>query len=357
MKAFQKINRKIPDILLTSGYRFLRHMLLQLCILCISINVFWDTPDQLILTTDRFLSWITYFLAIQHVVYLNLYWLAPRFLLTNQWKRYLCAVIALITGSLLLVGVGQSLFYHTSLPQEDNTNGMWALTLLNILSTIISVGLLIAGAFAGLLFRHWITYNQRIEALQAATLASELSFLKSQINPHFLFNILNNAHIMAGEDPEVASGILAKLEKMLRYQIHDSAQEQVSLQKDIRFLTRFLELEQMRRDRFDYSLTVTGETADRKVPPLLFIPFVENAVKHGADSETGAWVHIRFHQAAGRLTFTCSNSRPRHPVKKAVGGIGLANIRRRLELLYPKNHRLEVTENETDYTVILEIGI
>ncbi|MCC8199058.1 MAG: hypothetical protein LIP06_10915 [Tannerellaceae bacterium] len=83
MKALQKINRKIPDILLTSGYRPLRHMLLQLCILCISINVFWDTPDQLILTTDRFLSWITYFLAIQHVVYLNLYWLAPRFLLTN----------------------------------------------------------------------------------------------------------------------------------------------------------------------------------------------------------------------------------------------------------------------------------
>ena len=230
--------------------------------------------------------------------------------------------------------------------------------LINAISGVLAMGFTIAGMSAILLLRHWILYNQRVDELQSATLHSELRFLKNQINPHFLFNMLNNANVLIRKNPVEASQVLFKLEDLLRYQMNDNFREHVPLRSDIRFLNDYLNLEKIRRDHFDYSITEEGEIDAIQLPALLFIPFVENAVKHNFDSEHPSYVHLFFKIDNDRLEFRCENSKPAIAIAKSrVGGIGLTNIRRRLELLYPGRYLLEVAETENQYTVTLKLNL
>ena len=162
---------------------------------------------------------------------------------------------------------------------------------------------------------------------------------------------------MVDEDPDTASEILTKLEDMLRYQIDDSSKDKVSLSVDIQFLTRFLDLEKTRRDYFDYTISEEGNIGAIEVPPLLFIPFVENAVKHNSDSDNASYVHLHFNVDHNYLYFICENSKPKKPEERAVGGLGLINIRRRLDLLYAKNYTLEINITDTTYTVNLQLNL
>ena len=203
----------------------------------------------------------------------------------------------------------------------------------------------------------WLRYNLRIDKLESTTLQSELKFLKNQINPHFLFNMLNNANVLIKRNPEEASKVLFKLEDLLRYQINDSSRERVSLASDIRFLNDYLNLEKIRRDHFQFTVEQEGDIDSIWIQPLLFIPFVENAVKHSFDSEHPSSVHLSFKVEENRLEFRCENSTLAVAVSNKVGGIGLANIQRRLGLLYPDRYELEQIENENRYIVILCITL
>jgi len=225
-----------------------------------------------------------------------------------------------------------------------------------MITSIISFGLLIFGTSALLLFKYWIGYSQRIDELASSTLQSELKFLKKQINPHFLFNMLNNANVLIKKNPEEASRVLFKLEDMLRYQINDSAKEQVLLSSEIHFLNDFLNLEKVRRDKFEYVISKEGDISEVWLPPLLFIPFVENAVKHNVDSENSSYVYLGFKVWDKQLEFQCINSKPKIALQKnEVGGLGLKNIKRRLELLFPERYTLEIEESEISYTVYLHL--
>jgi LytS/YehU family sensor histidine kinase len=187
---------------------------------------------------------------------------------------------------------------------------------------------------------------------------SELKQLKNQINPHFLLNMLNNANVLTMENPEEASQVLSKLNDMLRYQLNDSTKEKVSLSADIHFLTDFLNLEKIRRDNFEVIISKEGNINNVSIPPLLFIPFVENAIKHNPDNDNSSYVHLYFKVQGQRLQFICENSKPEIPFKKhETGGLGLANIRRRLDLLYNTNYILEITDNKTTYKIILKLTI
>lgn len=229
---------------------------------------------------------------------------------------------------------------------------------LTLFSSILSLSLLVFGTTALQLFRTWLSDSQRVGELQSETLLSELSLLKSQINPHFLFNMLNNAYLLIRKKRPEAPEVPYKLEDLLRYQIHDSTRDEVALTSDIRFLTDFLKLEKVRRDHFEFTVATEGDLSDVKIVPLLFIPFVENAVKHNNDSENASYVHLFFSVSEGRLLFCCGNSKPAVPAAKGeVGGIGLRNIRRRLELIYPERHSLKITETERTYTVTLEFEL
>lgn len=329
------------------------HILLQAAVLCITLNSFWDVPDHFILNWYRFWGWLSYFLTINLAVYFNIYVLTPRFLLRNRLSGYLVAVWVLTLVTMIFV-VAQQLCFQG--PVSDDRPTTYILVLLNLLSGILTVGLLMAGISVLLLYRHWTGCARRIGELESNTLQSELKFLKSQINPHFLFNMLNNANVLIRKSAPEASQVLFKLEDLLHYQFNDSTRESVTLGSEICFLSDFLSLEKIRRDDFSFQIRQEGDIASLCVPPLLFIPFVENAVKHNMDGDRESYVHLSFCVRNDQLFFCCENSKPlQAPVQNSSGGLGLKNIRRRLELLFPDKHTLEIEEDARTYTVRLNI--
>ncbi|WP_370793716.1 sensor histidine kinase [Bacteroides stercorirosoris] len=346
---------RFTNFLLAPQYRVARHLFLQFVVFLITVNILWNEPMRPLALPQRLVGWAIYFFSIDAVFYINLYWLFPRFLLKNRLLTYAFGVILVSLIIIVAVAVFQILTVEVT---TTAVHSQLIPILINAISGVLAMGFTIAGMSAILLLRHWILYNQRVDELQSATLHSELRFLKNQINPHFLFNMLNNANVLIRKNPVEASQVLFKLEDLLRYQMNDNFREHVPLRSDIRFLNDYLNLEKIRRDHFDYSITEEGEIDAIQLPALLFIPFVENAVKHNFDSEHPSYVHLFFKIDNDRLEFRCENSKPAIAIAKSrVGGIGLTNIRRRLELLYPGRYLLEVAETENQYTVTLKLNL
>ena len=346
------IDNHVPDFLLSPRFKFVRHFLLLLTLACITISIFANQSGELVLTWERFYGWVFYFLLTSVIIYFNLYVLAPRFLIKGRLLKYLVSMLLLTSFSLVCIAILQISVQEVSANYEDGNPYI----ILNMITSIISFGLLIFGTSALLLFKYWIGYSQRIDELASSTLQSELKFLKKQINPHFLFNMLNNANVLIKKNPEEASRVLFKLEDMLRYQINDSAKEQVLLSSEIHFLNDFLNLEKVRRDKFEYVISKEGDISEVWLPPLLFIPFVENTVKQNVDRENSSYVYLGFKVWDKQLEFQCINSKPKIALRKnEVGGLGLKNIKRRLELLFPERYTLEIEESEISYTVYLHL--
>ncbi|NDV82384.1 sensor histidine kinase [Bacteroides sp. 51] len=349
-------NNSIASFLLDRKYHTLRHVLLQLVILLIAIGNFFDAPDQLNLTADRIYSGVGYFALLNMLVYFNAYVLFPCFLAKRKVVAYILSVIGFTLFALVLMMILQALFYDVAAIQKEETSGV--AIFLSITSSLLAIFLFLGGITAILLFKQWAISKQRIHNLRKATSESELMFLKSQINPHFLFNMLNNANILIEEDPEMASYILLRLDELLRYQLNDSLQDKVSLKAEIQFLTNYLELEKTRRDNFTYQIKQEGDMSNVDIAPLLFIPFVENAVKYNVTGDKPAYVHLSFRLQEGRLSFSCENPIGIHTTtRKEKGGLGLANIRRRLDLLFAGHYSLKQTQTDLVYTVHLKIKL
>ena len=346
-------DKSVTAFLLSPRYRIYRHLLLQLVVVLITINVLWYEPLQTVSFGRRLGGCLAYFASMNMVIYINLYVLVPYFLLKNRWGSYVLMAVITNIAVITFLSVTQGLLFEVILPGKD-PNGF--ATFINAFSGILTIGFVMAGSAAISLFMHWLRYNLRIDELESTTLQSELKFLKNQINPHFLFNMLNNANILVKDAPDEASQILEKLDNLLRYQLNESTRREVFLTADIQFLTSFLELEKVRRDHFEYTIFQEGNMENICIPPLLFIPFVENAVKHNLDSDNLSYVHLYFSVHNKQLTFRCENSKPRVPVKRE-GGIGLANVKRRLDLLYESRYTLQIEDKETTYNVNLHLNL
>jgi len=342
--------------LLHPGMRFYRHLLLFLVILILVINMGYISKDANVWGERRVWMSIPSMLIFFFLFYANLYLGVPRYLLRNRWGRYLLFLVGLSIVLLLITLVSQAFL----LPDFfDRVSEVGIIRIgLSLLASGLNVSLFSTGISALFLLRNWIISDQQIGELQSATLQSELNLLKNQINPHFLFNMLNNTNVLLKKDPEKARTLLFRLEELLRYQLHDSVKEWVSLESELSFLQDFLQLEQVRRDRFSFQIRCEGEIAHKIVPPLLFIPFVENAAKYSQDSEEDSYVDILFRVENERLFFYCRNSKAAREYQRGkAGGLGLPNIRRRLELLYPGDHILEIKEEKRMYEVRMEISL
>ena len=348
-------NHIIPRLLIDPEFRIYRHIILFSGVFIMSLNAFWDAADGAIFTLNRIYGWAGYLFTICVVMYINIFYLTPHLLLKNKPVKYGFGVILLMLFTMGMINIARNLPGNSTIEQTASVDPLF--TFLNIASSTFSIILLITGTSTVLLFRNWIMHTQRIGELESTTLQSELQFLKGQINPHFLFNMLNNANIMVEEDPNTASNILLKLNDMISYQLNDSAKDEVYLNDDIAFLRDFLDLEKTRRDRFEYAITKEGYIDNIKIPPLLFITFVENAIKHNNDSNNLSYVHMSFNVKNNKLIFTCENSKPANPAKRENGGLGLANIKRRLDLLYGSDYTLELKDTESKYFVNLQLKL
>jgi sensor histidine kinase YesM len=224
----------------------------------------------------------------------------------------------------------------------------------------IQVGTVIAVLLASVIglkvFKKWVNDVERMQELKQVNLKTELAQLKSQVNPHFLFNTLNNLTVLTKTDPDKATQVLYGLSDLLRYQLYDSAREQISLSKDIQFIQNLLNLEKIRKNDFSFTIHTEGNIDGQALPPFLFIPFVENAIKHGATTVGHSYLTLYFKVTGDELQFSSENSKP--AVKQStIGGLGLANIKRRLELLYPHNHTLEIKDDPDKYIVNLSLPL
>lgn len=209
--------------------------------------------------------------------------------------------------------------------------------------------------------KQWYSSQQEKQQLKNDKLEAELKLLKAQIHPHFLFNTLNNLYSLTVIRSEKAPEIVHKLSELLSYMLHDSNKTIVPLQKEIDYIENYITLEKIRyEDRLDVSLNVFNAISHIQIAPLLILPFVENSFKHGFSNDIGkVWVNIDILISDNQLIIKVENSKSQTPsayTTKALGGIGLVNVRKRLELIYKDRYELNIINEET-YLVILKIKI
>lgn len=221
-------------------------------------------------------------------------------------------------------------------------------------------GLLLMGMNLGVkLYFRSQEATKAITQIEKHALERQLQYLKYQVNPHFFMNTLNNIHALVDIDPERAKTSIVELSKLMRYVLYEGNNKLTSLSREVQFLRNYVQLMSMRyTGNVSICLDVPEVLPDSMLPPLLLVIFVENAFKHGISYRTKSFVEISLQPHGDRLLFSCRNSRPeiKHD-ENMKGGVGLSNVRRRLDLLFPGNYTLDIKEQEDTYTVHLDIPL
>lgn len=204
---------------------------------------------------------------------------------------------------------------------------------------------------------NWIATSQREQEILKEKLAAELAMLRSQINPHYLFNTLNDIYTLTYQKADEAPDAVLKLSEMLRYMLREGQTDKMPLEREIIYLENMIELQRIStKGNANINFKTQLKASGVEVPSLLFIAFVENAFKHGRIDSSAHPVSISLKTEAGLLNFSCSNAKASE-LKDFRGGIGLQNVKRRLELLYPRKHQLKIFEDENLYKVHLTLDL
>jgi two-component system LytT family sensor kinase len=279
--------------------------------------------------------------------YFNIYFLLPKFVYK---KRYLVYFLSLFLALVFLSFVEICFFSLTEHTGHFNLSAFLTFNFFPFLFIVVS----------GSAYRMYLDKMQeenRIKEKEAETLKSELSFLRSQISPHFMFNVINNIVALARKKSDLVEPSLIQLSQLMRYFLYDSNAEKVPLEKEVEYLENYIALQQQRFGNNSIKLNISGVHSGYEIEPMLLIPFVENAFKHGA-LQNGS-IDITLSVKEDRLYFTVVNPyKERHDeIKDETSGIGLANVRRRLNLLYEKRHVLQITNQDNQFTVSLELKL
>ncbi|MEO6549932.1 MAG: histidine kinase [Ferruginibacter sp.] len=301
---------------------------------------------------ESFINALGYIPGQMILMYALLYFLTPRYLVK---KKYISFVIGLIIVILICAGYASLANLALSI-NKKSFSGVSLNTGRNILPFIHVAGI----AFSIKFLNFWHQQKQQTIEAQREQLTTELELLKSQVHPHFLFNTLNNLYAYTLERSEKAPEIVLKLSNLLRFMIYESRAASISLGKEVLLLQSYIELEQLRYgDRLDVSFTSSGVTNDKLIAPLLLLPFLENAFKHGTSRQIDqCWISFDLHAEGSALQFKLVNSVDKEDKKVAAdGGLGLQNVRRRLSLLYPGKHKLMVQSDEEVFIVNLELEL
>ena len=347
-------NNPLIRFIADNKYRWLRHTLFIIFCLLLGfkgdVGVYSGHSTEIQNAFLKADTWTTF--SIMAMIYLLLLVLIPRLLFRS--KVFLFAICFFILISIIyFIAYYADLVYIRPFDKDVATNFQHVEFSFIAYIQICGIATVLLGSVVGMaIFKKWINDVQHMNELQQNNLKAELEQLKSQVNPHFLFNTLNNLLVLTKTDPEKASTVLLGLSDLLRYQLYDSAKEKIVLSKDIAFIHNFLSLEKIRKNDFIYTINTEGNMDNIMLPPFLFIPFVENAVKHGASTVGHSYLTLDFKIKGKEIHFYAENSKP--PVKhNSFGGLGLGNIKRRLELLYPGNHTLEIMDSADKYIVNL----
>lgn len=354
---------KITTFILDKKWSVIRHLLL---IVPLTTTLYPDiTPESrrflniissqdISVVTNGFykLSFVMFVSALS-ILYVNFFFAVPKLLFKNKYIYYALSLLGMAAVYFLIEKYSMETIFKgyekfVTIPQFSFKS-----VIDNTLNPIVFLG-----ATTGYkIFKKWVMDIERLTEMENAQLQMELNQLKNQVNPHFLFNTLNNLDTLVKTDTEKASQVIHGLSDVIRYQIYDSNKEKILLSKDIEILKQLLMLEKIRRDKFDYEISVTGDIDGLLVPPLLFINFIDNSLKHSLDNRNNSFIKIKWNYDRKDLIFFIQNSKPSFLQKRENGGLGLKNIKRRLELLFDTRFSLNIDDEEKMYTVILKIEL
>lgn len=299
-------------------------------------------------------------------VYFNLYFLMPRFLEKGHYVRYISLLILTILCTAALIVPG----YYTSawladdtlqqLYQIDPGNYLHFFQINTLPSTVASTTL----AMSIKLTKNWIQAKRKEQLLEKEKLETELKFLRSQFNPHFLFNTINSIFVLIHKNPSMASESLAKFSDLLRYQLYECNEQQIPLTQELTYLVNFIELQKLRQDHNHIETTLQIDqhpTGDLAIAPFVLIPFIENAFKHVSQRKDQAnWIRMDLRFDHHRLHLDIANSiSAQYHSRELIrhGGIGLKNVQRRLDLIYPGKHDLKIQRGSDQFRVTLQLQL
>jgi len=236
----------------------------------------------------------------------------------------------------------------------------------NLLPSLLSAGSLaifsmVFAVSTGLrVSSQWFLTEQKNKEIENEKLKTELSFLKSQINPHFLFNTLNNIYSLAADGSKHTAEAVMKLSSIMRYVLTEAKNDEVPVEKEIHFIRHYIELQKLRlTEKSPVDFSIDGDPVGKKISPLLFLPFVENAFKYGISTRELSPIIIVMQLQQDQIIFNIKNNKHKSSLLRSAEntGIGINNSRRRLELLYHNKYVLDITNNDSVYIVNLKIDI
>lgn len=297
--------------------------------------------------------------AHMFLTYCLLYWVIPRYVMTGRYGwAFINTIFLIIATSFLSAVLAEFIVYPVRMAVHGRYSG-------NTFFFAMMAGMRGAttiGGFAAAikLVKIWYLKQQAYEQIDKEKLQAELQLLKSQVHPHFLFNTLNNLYALTLHKSDHSPAVVLKLSELLSYMLYECNASEVPLQKEIAFMRNYIGLEQLRYgDRLDMSVTISGDYPTKLIAPLLLVPFLENAFKHGTSEQLEqAWMHIDLSVQGNQLKFKVINSREPSAHKDTyIGGIGLQNVQKRLKLLYPDRHELRIVAEEETFMVALTLEL
>lgn len=311
--------------------------------------------------TIKFLFYLVFQAA---AVYFNLYYLMPRFLEKGRFAIYITSLIVTILCASCLIIPG---YYLSATVAGKTVTELYGSNAANCIYQFFGTALpatlaVMTLAMSIALTRNWLQTKRRQQLLEKEKLETELNFLKYQFNPHFLFNSINAIFFLIHKNPDKASASLAKFSDLLRYQLYECNDKQIPLSNEIAYLENFIELEKLRQN---HNMEVTTDipathTGHLLIAPFILMTFVENAFKHvSTHSDAPNWIYIAIHLDEQQLKVTITNSSAPETKQDLVhyGGIGLKNVQRRLDLIYPGQYALDIQPDTTSFSVKLTLQL
>ncbi len=342
--------KKLYDFLTT---RVVYHVLFWSGLLFIlTIIEFMGSNRSFFFTLSNNLVRLLFFCMI---VYFNFIYLIPRYL---TQKKFIGYSVLLVLSAMVITPLEEIILYFkfAHFPEAQEA-------LLRDLNWSFMPNFFVASSSTIFkIISDWVRHLREQQELQTKTMQSELRFLKSQINPHFLFNTLNNLYALTLKKSDKAPEIVVKLSEMMRYMLYECNERRVELSKEVNYLRNYLDLERLRQgENVHIHFDMTGEVGHQKIAPLMFIPFLENSFKHGLNHHLSqGFVKIRLIVDNQMVHLFIENSKPQSLPKtthRRSGGIGLVNVRRRLDIMYPDQYELNIRDNPDAYAIDLKIEL
>ena len=307
-----------------------------------------DFPDNafsITLVKVAVLAFLTYFTN---------YLLIPKLLYRKKYLAFISIyLITIFTFGMLKLSIIIQMVYP-----DMNVFEVFDNFKVRVYDNIIPLFLLVSTGAAARLIKDYLQTQRRLNEIAKEKAETELKFLKSQINPHFLFNSLNSIYFLIDKENTEARKTLLQFSDLLRYQLYDCNSETIEIEKEVEYLKDYIRLQELRKDK-NYKINVAIENGVHgfRIVPLLLIPFVENAFKHiSHHNSAGNFVDVQLHRSNGTFKFLVENSKENHQrTTEPPGGIGLKNVQRRLELLYADKYNLDI--QNTDHTFKVELSL